>query len=137
MNKFNLILLLIPLLQFCGTDIPFDKRDITVINKTNRSIYYYYSSNDSIGGDKLIYKTLDCFIIQKYDYRVLCDKPRNWTSYIENGTNMKMRIFIILKDTVDKYGWEEIKLKNIYSKVYKVDMEYLAINKWCINYDGK
>jgi hypothetical protein len=82
-------------------------------------------------------------VMEKY-YRInkdtsvfLKDKPRTWEGYISNSKNGKMRIFIVSKDSVNKYGWEILLTKNIYTKVFKMDMKDLEKDKWQIIYTGK
>ena len=48
-----------------------------------------------------------------------------------------MRLFIIKKDSLDKYGWEGIYQKNLYNAKYLLDIEKLDSLKWTITYNGE
>jgi len=65
------------------------------------------------------------------------DIPYSWEDFINESKEGKMRLFIISKDSVDKYGWKGVLAKNIYTKVYKLNIDDLKNNKWLIVYNGK
>lgn len=53
------------------------------------------------------------------------DRPSHWDSYFESIPDKKIRLFIILKDSVDKYGWHKIFEKQLYKKKYELKIENL------------
>lgn len=62
------------------------------------------------------------------------DGPEDWKTYISHSMNQKLRLYIIEKDSVDKYGWEAIGKRNIYNKKYELDIETLDSLNWRIEY---
>ena len=116
-------------------------RDIKVINKTDEDIYCFCLFTDSLkdryGG---YYNTEifdNCFKIKKDSIGNVYDKPQDWDSYMAHSEGGKMRFIIISQDSVNKYGWREVIMKNIYTKVYKLNINDLDKNKWEIIYNGK
>ncbi|MDD5150460.1 MAG: hypothetical protein PHC28_08240 [Flavobacterium sp.] len=64
------------------------------------------------------------------------DGPRFWDNYFNSLEDKKARLFIVQKDSVDKYGWKEIFKKNIYNKKYLFTIKDLDSLNWTITYDG-
>jgi len=60
-----------------------------------------------------------------------------WDVYFESIDDKKVRLFIIKKDSLDKYGWKEILKNNIYNKKYLFTIEDLDKIKWEIEYKGE
>jgi hypothetical protein len=118
-----------------------ETRNISIINKSNQIIYYLRSESDSFS----ISTTSDKInIISKYnmvnkDSTVFVgDKPRNWDNYIEVGCkDGRLRLFIISKDTINKYGWKKVISNNIYTKVYRMNMDDIKKCKWKVIFYGK
>lgn len=137
MNKIYFILLF---LVSCNCERPLDKRNIKFINKSNGIVYFIPSRNDYVnnlhaGLDDAskdeIYKTL------KDSINTIFDKPNDWDNYIQYSQDGRLRLFVISKDSVDKYGWQKVFDSNIYTKVYKVTIDDLNKLKWTILYTGK
>lgn len=136
MNKFSCLLFVA--LLFCSClDKAIDKRDIKVFNKSTRVVYCLKSQSDSI---KDPYINYDKVVLEKYSVIesgmsiYLDNKPRDWNTYIQNSKDGKMRVFIISKDTVEKYSWKDVLLKNKYINVYKLDVETLDKINWQLSY---
>lgn len=46
------------------------------------------------------------------------DRYLRWSTYFKNGKDEKIRLFIVKKDSVSKYGWHKIFEKQIFNKKY-------------------
>lgn len=130
-----------------------DKRNLIICNNSNKVIYSVISSNDSIYNlgnyDDFVYKGNYIYTkegdIKMVGFTAINPKeklPSNggstkWDVYFESIYDKKIRLFIIKKDSVDKYGWKEILKKNIYNKKYLFTIEDLDKINWTITYDGK
>lgn len=138
LNKMILYLSCV-LLNGC-LDYGPDKRNIKIINKTNTEIYCLRSENDSLMNPYINYYKMgmdNLYLIKPDSFINIPDKPQSWDTFIMNCKNQKMRLFIISKDSVLKYGWEEVIKQNIYTKLYKIDLTYLENNEWKIKINGK
>lgn len=62
------------------------------------------------------------------------DRPADWKTFMDKSWEGKLRLYIIAKDSVDKYGWEAIGKRNIYNKKYELDIETLDSLNWRIEY---
>jgi hypothetical protein len=130
-----------------------DKRNLIICNNSNKVIYNVISSNDSIynlgNHDDFVYKGNYIYTkegdIKMFGFTAINPKeklPSNggstkWDVYFESIYDKKIRLFIIKKDSVDKYGWKEILKKNIYNKKYLFTIEDLDKINWIITYDSK
>ncbi len=139
MKRSFYIVLLIFLLNGC-LDRAVDRRKIKITNSSNKNIYCLISQNDSIKNPYIEYTDS---AIDKY-YKIngnsttfLKDSPRSWDGYIRNSVNGKMKLFIISEDSVDEHGLKEVLIRNIYTKVLKLDINDLNNNNWQIIYAGK
>jgi len=131
----------------------FDNKYITINNDSNNCVYYIISYNDIMFDyEKLLMKQrLDkgeemsrIDITGLYISDSLAKKsyskykgPMDWKSYINMNVDKKMRLFIIKKDSVDKYGWEYVHNKNIFNKKYLYTFKELEKINWVIKYDDK
>ena|SRR5690554_650601 len=131
----------------------FDNRDITISNISSNDIIYSLSLTDTvfdIEASKILKYELDGKDVLKVDIShsfidslsrnkidIIDRRPFDWKSYYDpyNKGN-KMRLFIIKKDSVDKYGWEGIYKYNIYNKKYLLDIDDLDSLNWTIEYNG-
>ncbi|GEM_PF-743976 len=130
MLKTSKILLIFILLNFCSCD-KLDTRELIVKNSSDKIIYSILSENDSMNDSGFYYEYQDDFNESKrgdYDAPFVfeeimsgkmianSDRPRYWNNYFQRLEDKKARLFIVEKDSVDKYGWKTIFAKNIYSK---------------------
>lgn len=58
-----------------------------------------------------------------------------WERYIEKCDGKKIRFYIIKTDSIEKYGWDVIKEKNIYNKKYLFTIEDLEKLNWEVIFD--
>jgi hypothetical protein len=124
----------------CVYDTAEDKRDIKFQNKSNGTVYClrletdslkdYYLGLDDVAMNKLFKTPKDSSIL-------IPDKPPSWDNFIKFSNGGRVRFFVISKDSVDKYGWRKVIEQNIYTKVYKLNIEDLNKIKWTITYTGK
>jgi len=68
---------------------------------------------------------------------VLHGMKSRWEDYIEKRDSKKIRLYIIVKDSVDKYGMNNIFKKNIYNKKHLFTIEDLDKLNWVFAYKGK
>lgn len=147
---------LVILLFFISSSCIFDKidrRELMIHNNSDEIIYAIISSNDSIydieNYDDFIFKE-NCIYAKAGNIKSFCftgigSKKRlpsdggtyKWDVFFESVENKKARLFIIQKDSVDKYGWKEIFKKNIYNKKYLFTIEDLDKINWQIEYKGE
>ncbi|SHF88687.1 hypothetical protein [Flavobacterium defluvii] len=150
MLKASKILLIFILLNFCSCD-KLDTRELIVKNSSDKIIYSILSENDSMNDSGFYYEYQDNFNESKrgdYDAPFVfeeimrgkmianSDRPRYWDNYFQKLEDKKARLFIVEKDSVDKYGWKTIFAKNIYSKKYFITLEKLDSLNWQIEYKG-
>ena len=116
-----------------------DSRKIKINNNSDKVVYVFKSQSDEFTNP---YIRLNSDTLLKYE-RAVSDDSFNiryivgWNSFIENSKAGKMRIFLVEQDSVDKYGIKEVLMKNIYTKVYKVNLQDLKDCNWEISYNGK
>ena len=116
---------------FSCLDKSIDNRHIIITNTSNKTIYCLKSKSDSFKDPYIYYSKEVVENNNKIESKgIVDDNPPNWNSYIEQSLDSKMRLFIILKDSVDKYGWKTILSKSICSKVYKLDINDLIKCNW-------
>ena len=125
----KLIVILMLMITSCMRD-RVDNRSLSIINNSNETIYWIRLYNDKFEKPEnwdsdIILPTSNTYLIQP--------KP-SWDDLIKSIEDGKLRIYIVNKDSVDKYGWDNVYKKNIFSKRYLIDMQYLEDNKWTIVY---
>lgn len=145
----NYIFLFI-ILNFCSCD-KLDTRDIFVKNSSDKIIYSILSENDNMNDGGFYYEYQNGFEESKrgdYDAPFIFqqiksgqqfanhDRPRYWDTFFNRLEDKKARLFIVEKDSVDKYGWKTIFSKNIYNKKYFITLEKLDSLNWQIEYKG-
>jgi hypothetical protein len=130
-----------------------DTRDLMVLNKSKRTIYAIISKNDNMNSssfydefehdENYVYTREDSinrFIFEKIEPNTKYashDRPQNWDVFFRSINDKKMRLFIVAKDSVDKYGWNKIFKKNIYNEKYYLSIKELDNMKWEIEYNGE
>src|SRR5690554_384034 len=130
-----------------------DIRNITINNISDNDIIYSLSLTDTVfdieasrivnyeinGKDVFKIDISHSYIdtLNKRERNIIRERPHHWKTYYDpyNRGN-KMRLFIIKKDSVDKYGWEGIYKYNIYNKKYLLDIDDLDSLNWTIEYNG-
>jgi len=138
--KKILYTLLLSIMLFYGCVLDrIERREVKIINKSKDTIYCLISYTNSIDNRYVKYDNyrLDRRFVDIDSSANVYDKPRDWDTYISNSDDSKMRLFIISKDSINKYGFEEVVNKNIYTKVYKLDIEDLNKMNWTVTYEGK
>lgn len=136
MMKIKLILFisLIITLSSCVFDIT-DNRDIKVYNNSKSDIYTFYSPCEL--NNTLIDERQKGYVISVEPDSIGSEdivRP-SWEEYIKECDNNKIRLYIIKKDSVGKYGWETVCQKNIYNKKYVLTIEDLEELNWQIEYN--
>lgn len=117
-----------------------DNRNIKIANNTDIAIYCLLSKNDQFPAMRQSYNdsTLNDFLIEPHSINDLDDSPiQSWDGYINNSVDQKCRILIYSKDTITKYGWKEVKDKDLYIKKYLLNIADLDSIEWKIYFSGK
>ena len=107
MKRYSLIFLLSLILCSC-MDRAIDNRELKIYNESNGIIYYFVSESDIFVNPYQDYSAdvLNSNNSVKQDtFAYFIDKPINWEDFIKDCKNGKMRLFIVKKDSVDKYGY--------------------------------
>ncbi|MDD2797924.1 MAG: hypothetical protein PHV20_04965 [Bacteroidales bacterium] len=113
-----------------------DTRKIRIINETNIPIYVFLSQTDSFVDPYLDYP-VDTLLKYEKSVKEKVFNLRNitgWNSFIEESRESKMRVFLVLEDSVSRYGMKEVIRRNIYTKKYKLDIADLENFDWKIVY---
>ncbi len=127
-NKVLFLLLSALIISSCAKD-RIDRRKIIIINESKNDIFWMKSENGKF--EKQLY---DAEIVETNTSGSIGNIVPPWDVTIEYSKDKKLSIYIVIKDSVDKYGWDNIYKKNIFSKKYLIDMQYLKDNKWTIVY---
>lgn len=131
MKKF---LTLIPLLILSLSCDVTENRFVTINNNSKNNISCFISKVD-LNHIKNISEMSSASEIKSNDFAFLAPITRGtWEEYIEKCDAKKARIYIIVKDSIDKYGWENIYKNNIYNKRYIVTIQDLEKISWEIEY---
>jgi hypothetical protein len=133
---FQIIILITTFLVACD---PIDSR-LTIINETNRPLFYITTAQDSIEGGTPFKKFIEASNIDSVwidsDYFI---KPKgkkrkmvmsDWEEIIRNNFNGKIYIFFFDADTLQKYNWVEIKKNNNYFAKYGLTLIDLKKRDW-------
>ncbi len=135
-KSFWLILLLFTMLSSC-MDRAIDSRNLKIYNKSNSVIYFFVSKNDAFTNPYQNYseKVLnDNNRVKQDTFAYFIDKPINWEEFIKDCMDGKMRLFIVAKDSIDKYGFKEVISNSIFTQKYLIDIDYLNKKSWSIVY---
>ena len=132
----KIILILSFLLLFSCNSSKYNH--VTIINNSESSIVCFLSEKDIIEM-KGVFDMHSPSEIKKNDFAFIGSDTfqGSWTRFLENCNNKEARLYIIAKDSVDKYGWDKIYEKGIYNKKYLLTIEGLNKIDWEITYDGK
>ena len=134
----------------CWEKVDFE--NLEIINKSKTTIYVSISKDDEIFDYpkfKLLQRIKDGENISEIDLTDLylsdtvsqntiikVPRPMVWSDYIDSAEDKKIRLFIIEKDSVDKYGWEYLHANNVYNKKYLLTLKTLEEMKWKLSYNG-
>jgi hypothetical protein len=135
----------------CYSCDPIDKREVTVYNKSQKTVFSILSSNNYMGTESYYIEfmaeenpkmtkqdSLFAFVFEEINPNTKVanhDGPRFWNSYVESSEGGKIRLFIVPKDSVDKYGWHKIFKSNIYIKKYELTLDDLNKKSWEVVYE--
>lgn len=144
------VLIITMCLYFISCMDSVDNNYLKIENNSKDSIYIIFSKNDIIFN----YEKFEIMNrIEKGDHFTSVDfsdkeiftdviQPdtiieekgyRSWKSALKNK---KLRLYVIKKDSVDKYDWKGIHDRNLYNKKYTLDIHDLDSLNWIIQYNG-
>lgn len=120
-----------------------DHRSLAVNNQTSNPIFSIISSDDSIGTLNYYNGFPSQYNGYIYDFPEIepkCksnsnDRPRLWSELFKKAKNNKIRLFIVEKDLVLKYGWDTIINQNKYTYKFIVSEQDLDKNGWQLMYE--
>ena len=143
MNKLSVkIIIVCILLVFCSCDYSDNK--FTIINETNRPLFWVSSSSDSIDVHRSIYEPFrestsnsnttwieSSFFIKPRGMKRKGVVNTTWEDMIR-GDYFKgqMYVFIFEADTLEKYDWEDVKKNNRYFRKYRLTVDDLRKLDW-------
>ena len=136
MKRFWLMFFLSAVLIGCMDRV--DNRDLKICNNSSDTIYFFISQNDVFTYPYQDYSDKELNIknsVVRDSCIYFIDRPIYWNGFFKDCEDGKMRLFIVAKDSVEKYGLRKILSKNIYTKVFKVDINELEKSKWQIIYE--
>jgi hypothetical protein len=114
-----------------------DNRYIMFSNKHNETAYCFFT-NKKLSLEEFLNEQYYLPDPVKKDSTWSLDRPRGgWEKYISESQDKKLKIYVIEKDSVDKYGWKEIFKKNICNKKYLLTIKDLDSLNWEIEYKGE
>lgn len=132
----------------CMDNIP---SDLSVRNNSRKSIYSILSNSDKFIADgyyeefqkdenhiKTKKDSIYSFVFTEIFPNATepChDGPLNWEEYFKSLPDGKIRMFIISKDSVEKYKWYKIFKNQVYIKKYELTLQDLKDKKWEIVYN--
>jgi len=134
MKNYIFLIVVIFLVISCVDKV--DTQNLTIKNTTERDIYTIISkikNEDSLNDYGFFGDFRDSLVNNSFKS---INRPIDWKWYIENSIGHKFNLYIIKKDSVDEYGWEEIHTKNLYNKKYLLDIDDLDSLNWTIEYNG-
>ncbi len=131
MKKIIFLTLLLLLYQSC--DIT-ENRFVAIKNDSKNNILCFISKTD-INNMNSVSEMDNATEINKSEFAFLVPITRGkWEDYIEKCDAKKARIYIIEKDSINKYGWDKIHKNNIYNKKYEFTIGDLEKINWEITY---
>ncbi|MDD2799354.1 MAG: hypothetical protein PHV20_12250 [Bacteroidales bacterium] len=127
------------ILASCVFDRVKDNRRVFISNRSHINAYFFISENDSLYffANQKDFSICEYNLIRPRETEELQEIPPNWEEYLENCSGNKMRIIVVLSDSVDKYGWRDVLKNNIHSKIYRYSLEELQEIDWKIEFNGK
>ena len=138
MSKICYLYFFFLLLSACAVDKRIDHRELIITNRSNKNIYYFYSQNDSVFSDAIDYnitwnKYMETNLILTNDTSSLMIEGK-WEKYLSECPQGKFRLFFIDRNLVEKYGWQNIVKRNIYSKKILMNLSDLMRINWFLVY---
>lgn len=128
-------ILILIIFMFFSCDLT-ENRFITIKNNSKDNIFCFISKID-LNNIKSIAEMNSIAEIKKDEFAFLIPTVRGkWESYLDKCENNKARVYVVIKDSVDKYGWNNIYIKNIYAKKYLFSISDLEKINFEINYEN-
>jgi len=121
------------LLSGCIIDQKPDSTLVILSNKTDRKIYMLLSNSDIIDTTQF---SLRRSVINENSEKYFYAKIK-FINQFARGSGKFARLFIIKKSDVDKYGWDWIIAKSIYSNKFLINEDTLVNHNWELIYTGK
>jgi len=129
-NNVLFLLFAVLMLSSCVRD-RIDSRKLSVVNESTTDIYWVRSESGTL---KKTNNNDDVDLVEVNSIGLIGNIRPPWDVTIQYSKDKKLSIYIVIKDSVDKYGWDFIYKRKLFSKKYLIDMQYLKDNKWTIVY---
>jgi len=129
----KIILLFFLTICFSCINHETETRYIKVTNKSKKEIYSFFMRKQ-MSLQAYHDESPEFINAEKGGFSLLYLIKPKWEKYIEQASDKKLKIFLIEKDSVDKYGWEKIFEKDIYNKQYNLTIDDLDKMDWQIEY---
>jgi hypothetical protein len=110
-----------------------ENRNILINNNSKDSITCFVTTNNIQIKPKNVYNEMYVDLI-KNDFGMINPIRQSWEEYIKQCDGNLIRLYIIKQDSINKYGWEKIRAKEIYNKKYLFKIKDLDQINWSINY---
>ncbi len=152
MKKLKTIIFLLfiaCIINACWEKVDFE--NLKVSNKSNTAIYCSISNSDEFfdyskylllqrikSGENISeIDVTDLYLsdIILADATIKVPRPMIWSDYINKSKDGKIRVFLIEKDSVDKYGWKYVNENALYNKKYLLTFDDLEKIDWNIIYE--
>ena len=143
-NKKHIVyLMLLFLLVSCHNYGPY----LITNNKSHHSIFSIISFNDNMSSSSYYYEYQEGYVKRENDFPFIFkeiesnsqyenhDTPLYWDNFFKLSKDNKIRLFIISKDSVDKYGWKQIFKRQIFNKKIELSKENLEKTDWKVTYE--
>jgi hypothetical protein len=128
MKMNDLIIILLILCNFCCDKLVDHGYFIKVQNNSNDTVWCYSSYNypdTSIAENKPLLQMISPNVYTKLESK------EKWEEVLPKDT---ISIFILSKDTIDKYSWDIIKSDYNILKRYDLSIKDLEKNSWTVTY---
>lgn len=152
MKKLKIIIFLLfitCIINACWEKVDFE--NLKISNKSDKIIYCSISNNDEFfdyskyllsqriksGENIKVIDLTDLYLsdIILADTTIKVPRPMIWSDYINKSKDGKIRVFLIEKDSIDKYGWKYINDNTLYNKKYLLTLDDLEEMDWKIIYE--
>ena len=141
--KLNFLFLICFLLFLIGCVDRIDERNLTVYNRSTNSIFAIISKDstmnslgyyDEFENKKTSYPSFKFHEIKPTEKYISHDRPQHWDTFFKSASEHKLKLYIISKDSVEKYGWDFIFRNKLFIRKFQFSLNELNERDWEIIY---